>query len=113
MAKIKNDMLIGIICGIILLLFSYAIFGMTGARTMAAIIILFFIPSYLIINNFELEKDEKIIYSFFLGIGIFPSIAYWLGIAISSLSYASLITFVMLIAISYAVRKLRKAVIQP
>ena len=61
----------------------------------------------MILDNFNLDQDEKIIFSFFIGVGIFPAIVYWLGMIIS-FRLAILITFAVLIVVSYLVRKVRK-----
>ena len=72
------------------------------------IILLFMLPTYLILNNFSLEQDEKVIFSFFIGVGIFPSITYWLGMLIS-FRMAILITFIFLSALGIYLPLINKA----
>ena len=104
--KIENLGFIGIIVAVILVFF-YFILGFSGMMAVLGIILLFIVPFYLILDNFNLDQDEKIIFSFFIGVGIFPAIVYWLGMIIS-FRLAILITFVVLIVIGYLVRKVRK-----
>ena len=104
--KIENLGFIGIIVAVILVFF-YFILGFSGMMAALGIILLFIVPFYLILDNFNLGQDEKIIFSFFIGVGIFPAIVYWLGMIIS-FRLAILITFVVLIVIGYLVRKVRK-----
>ena len=104
--KIENLGFIGIIVGVILVFF-YFILGFSGMMAALGIILLFIVPFYLILDNFNLGQDEKIIFSFFIGVGIFPAIVYWLGMIIS-FRLAILITFVVLIVVGYLVRKVRK-----
>lgn len=104
--KIENLGFIGIIVAVILVFF-YFILGFSGMMAALGIILLFIVPFYLILDNFNLDQDEKIIFSFFIGVGIFPAIVYWLGMIIS-FRLAILITFVVLIVIGYLVRKVRK-----
>jgi len=66
--------------------------------------LLFVVPLYLILDNFDLGQDEKIVFSFFLGVGIFPSLVYWLGLFIS-FRLSIFITFVLLIVVGFVVRK--------
>ena len=42
-------------------------------------IVLYFLPFYLILGKFDLEKSERAIFAFFIGLGIVPSIVYWLA----------------------------------
>lgn len=99
MPKIEN---IGIILSIviIMLLFSYFILGFSGMMTVFGVIILFMLPIYIALNRFELGQDEKIIFSFFIGVGVFPSITYWLGMLIS-FRIAVAITFIILVVGGY------------
>ena len=104
--KIENIGFIWSMVGIALI-FSYLILGFSGMMAVVGIVLLFMLPIYLILNNFELEQDEKIIFSFFIGVGIFPSITYWLGLLIS-FRIAILITFVMLLITAILVINFRK-----
>ena len=88
-------------------LFSFIFLGFTGFKAIFGMLIVFFLPFYLIMDNFELSTGEKIIFSLFIGAGAFPSIAYWMGTLISfKLSIA--ITFVLLMAIAFAVKRFKK-----
>jgi apolipoprotein N-acyltransferase len=104
--KIENIGLIGIIIAVILVFF-YFILGFSGMMAALGIILLFIVPFYLILDNFELDQDEKIVFSFFIGVGIFPAITYWLGMLIS-FRIAIFITFIVLIVAGYLVKKFCK-----
>ena len=67
---------------LIALVFSFALFGITGARV-ALGIALVSLPFYLVIDNFELVEGEKIVFSILLGLSVFPSLAYLLGLVLS------------------------------
>lgn len=79
-------------------IFSFALFGFMGFKTIIGILFLFLLPSYLILNKAELPTDEKIIFSFFLSIGFFPSIVYYLGLVIG-IRKAIIAAFVVLIIV--------------
>lgn len=101
--KIENLGFIGLILAIVLAFF-YMILGASGMMAILGIVLFFAAPFYLILNNFELEQDEKLVLSFFIGVGIFPSIVYWLGIFIS-FRISIFITFAVLILAAIATRK--------
>jgi len=102
--KIKNNLTIGVI--IIVLLFFFILFGLPGLKLIIGIGLLYVLPFFLILDRFDLEKTEKIVFSFFIGIGIFPSIVYYLGIIFNSIRIAIVVTFIILIAIGLLLKKL-------
>ena len=104
--KIENIGFIGIVV-IIILIFFYFILGFSAMMTALGIILLFMFPTYIALDSFDLDQDEKIVFSFFLGVGIFPSLAYWLGMLIS-FRVAIFITFVILIISAYLIRRFWK-----
>ena len=101
--KIENLGFIGIMVAVIMVFF-YFILGFSGMMAVLGIILLFIVPFYLILDNFELRQDEKLVFSFFIGVGIFPAIAYWLGMLVS-FRIAILITFIVLLVVGYLVKK--------
>ena len=103
----KDDLGFIAIVVVIVLIFFYIILGFSGMMSALGIILLFIVPTYLILNNFDLGQDEKIVFSFFIGVGIFPSIVYWLGIFIS-LKIAIFISFIVLVVVGFGVRKILK-----
>lgn len=78
-------------------IFFYLILGTDGAMSAIGIGLFFLIPTYFIINNFEFSQSEKLVFSFFIGVGVFPSIAYWLGVFIP-FKFAIFATFFILVA---------------
>ena len=85
--------------------FFYFILGIQGALSALGIMAFFVLPFYLIFNKLNLGADEKLVFSLFIGAGIFPAIAYWLGIFIS-FRLAIFITFIILIAAVYFLNKI-------
>ena len=104
--RIENRGCMGILA-LAVMAFFYLILGFSGMMTILGIILLLMFPAYLILNSFELEQDEKIIFSFFLGAGIFPSITYWIGMLIS-FRIAIAVTFIILIITAFIINKLKK-----
>jgi len=104
--KLDNKTTTAIIL-ILIALFSFIFFGFIGFRTIFGILLVFFLPTYLILDNFDLQTSEKLIFAFFLGVGLFSAIVYMLGTIISfKLSIA--ITFVLVIALSFLLKKVKK-----
>lgn len=91
----------------IALAFFFLIISFSAAMSILGIILLFILPAYLALNKFNLEQDEKIVFSFFIGAGIFPAIAYWIGRFIS-FRVAILIAFIALLVTAYFVNKYKK-----
>ena len=63
-------------------IFASVLFGLTGMKVVLGIAFISF-PFYLIFNNFELSQGEKFVFSVLLGLTIFPSLVYLIGLVIS------------------------------
>ncbi len=55
-----------------------ALFGLIGARTILALVLMA-LPFYLLLRSFSLSHAERLCYGFAIGITIIPSLSYWLG----------------------------------
>ncbi|MEK6946855.1 MAG: hypothetical protein AABX32_04575 [Nanoarchaeota archaeon] len=93
-------------CLLVILIFSYALFGMAGLRVALGIIFVS-LPFYFILNNFNLEEGEKFIFSLVLGITIFPSLVYALGFLIS-FKISITIAFIFLLIVAFTMPKIKK-----
>ena len=101
-AEMEKYRIIGIIL-IVAMAFFYYILGLGGMMSILGIFLLFIVPMYLILDKFGLEQDEKLVFSFFIGVGILPSLAYWTGLFIS-FKIAILASFIVLIIIGFFIR---------
>ena len=101
-AEMEKYRIIGIIL-IVAMAFFYYILGLGGMMSILGIFLLFIAPMYFILGNFGLEQDEKLVFSFFIGVGILPSLAYWMGLFIS-FKIAILASFIVLIIIGFFIR---------
>ena len=102
----KDKLIFSSILLLIVLVFSFALFRITGVRIVLGIVFIS-LPIYLILNNFELGEGEKFVFSIMLGLTIFPSLVYLLGLVIS-FRIAIIITFLIIIATAFALRKYKK-----
>jgi|TARA_Y100000310_G_C20478094_1_gene713396 apolipoprotein N-acyltransferase len=108
--KIENLKFI-LVMVLVILGFFFFILGLSGMLAALGIILLFLVPAYFILDNFDLKQDEKVVFSFFIGVGIFPILAYWLGFFIS-FRLAMFLTFIVLIVIGMLVGKYKKNIIK-
>ena len=90
----------------IILIFSFALFGLAGIRFVSGLIIMW-LPFYLILSEFELTTAEKFVFSLIMGITLFPSLVYLLGLLIS-FRIAIFVTFVLLICVWFLIGKFKK-----
>jgi len=96
------------IAGLVAVLIAAIIlFGLTGFRTIAAITIFFFLPFYLILKKLNIDNDEKVFFAFFIGIGFFSTLVFYVGRVIPSYRLATGVTFIILLLIPL-ILKLRK-----
>jgi len=87
---------LGILALILIGIFSLIFFGFTGFKVVIGFIALFFLPFYLILDNFDLEEGEKIIFSLFIGVVMFPSLVYLLG-GIFGIRISIIVSFVVFV----------------
>lgn len=93
---------------VLILIFFFIILGFSGMMAMLGIILLIIFPVYLILDNFDLDKGEKIVFSFFIGAAAISSLSYWIGMVIS-FRVAIFLSFIMLIAIGFLIKKMKNA----
>lgn len=65
-----------------------AIAGISGAMLIAGMLLLFMLPTYLIMRKLSLDAREKIFLSFFVGFGAFPILVYYANKIIPSLKWS-------------------------
>ena len=104
--KNENFGFIGIIIALILVFF-YFILGISGAMSVLGIILFFIVPSYIILGNFDLNHEEMLVFAFFIGVGIFPKIMYWLGMFIS-FKLSIFLAFIIMTASGFAAKHFRR-----
>lgn len=101
--KITKKHIVGL-CLFSVLIFSFYFFGIVGVKTILITLLLFFVPTYAIINNFDLGQDEKIFFSFFIGLGLFPLVVWYINRIIVSLKVSLIITLLLLVLIGLLLR---------
>lgn len=91
---------------LLILIFSFTLFGITGIRIVFGIVFIS-LPFYLILNKFKFSQGEKFVFSILLGVTIFPSLVYLLGLIIS-FRIAIAVIFVILISLAIVLNKYKK-----
>ena len=99
----KDSMIFLLVMALSVLVFSFVLFGTTGIRVVLGIIFVS-LPFYLILNNFQIEQSEKFVFSVLLGLTLFPSLAYILGL-VMSFRIAIATTFIVLIILVFILRQ--------
>ena len=102
----KNLMIFLLVVILTIMIFSFALFGITGLRVVFGIILMWF-PFYLILSHFEITVGERFVFSLILGVTLFPSIVFLIGFLIS-FRMAILVTFFLLMGAFFLVRKFKK-----
>jgi len=82
----------------------YYLFNITGLRLFLGSVIIYFIPVHLILGRFKLDTLEKLIFSFFISLGIFPLLTYYFG-KLTTFRIGMIISFILLGVIALILRK--------
>ena len=91
------------ISGIVIGIFSFIIFGLTGIKVFAGIIFMT-LPFYFIFDNFKLSEAEKFVFSLLAGFTLFSGFAYLLGLVVS-FRISILIVFLALLSVAFIIKK--------
>ena len=109
MTKIKlKKSHIGFFLLLIIFLFSSHLFGLTGLRTFLGFFIVLILPTYLIMKNIDIEKDERIFFSFFVSLIYFPLLVWYTNRIVPSLRVSIVVTFILLMLIGIYLRFKKK-----
>ena len=87
--------------------FFLIMFGLTGIRTAIGILVMT-LPFYLILRKW-FSREESVFFSFFVGIGLYASVVYYLAV-FTGMRIAIVIVFLVLLAIPYLIPKQKKKV---
>ena len=90
----------------IMVLFSIVLFGMAGARTIIGIVLLFIVPAYFLMRRTVLDFEEKIFFSLFIGLGLFPLLAWSLNQLLPSFRLSVIAAFVLVAAVGLFVPRI-------
>jgi hypothetical protein len=99
---IRELIVLTLITGLIFFYFNYS---WIGIRLYAMILLLYFLPFYIFLDSFELSLGEKLIFSFFIGLGIVPLLTYYITKLLASFRWSIAVTFVILTVSSFFFRK--------
>ncbi|MEK6984009.1 MAG: hypothetical protein AABX33_05525 [Nanoarchaeota archaeon] len=101
--KFKDIYLFAFAIALLILIFFYVLFGITGAKVALGIIFIS-LPFYMLLSSFELNEGEKMIFSILMGLTLFSSVVYLLGLVIP-FKIAIIVTFLLLISAAYLTGK--------
>lgn len=88
---------------ILILGFAYYLFEITGIRIVLGIIFVS-LPFYLIILNLDVTEGEKFVFSLLLGLTLFSSFVYLLGLVIS-FRLSIIIVFAVLVIAAFVLKR--------
>jgi hypothetical protein len=103
--KLKENSSVLTLSIIIPAIFLTWLFGVTGLRIVLGSIFVT-IPFYLILNNFGFKEGEKYVFSWLLGISLFPAFVYLISLLLS-FTLSLIATFVLLILVSLLIDKMK------
>ncbi len=64
--------------------FAFILFGLAGFRAVAAIAVLFVASVLVLLRNVNLDFGEKVFFSLFISIGLFPLLVWYINQALPS-----------------------------
>lgn len=85
-------------------IFFFWAYRWTGIRLFVGIILLYILPFYIFLDSFDLTLEEKLIFSFFIGLGMVSLTVYYLTKILISLRVSIIVCFLLLLISSLVFR---------
>jgi hypothetical protein len=101
--KISRKQLL-IIPVLIILIAVFFIFSFTGLKLFLGFILLIFYPAYLISKLLDIDENEKLFFSFFIGIIFMPLLLWYIDRLIRNIVLSAIITAVLVYAIALIIK---------
>jgi len=81
---------------LLVLIFPFFLFGITGLRTFLGFFSVLILPAYLVLKNVDISEDERVFFSFFLGLIIVPLLVWYVDRILVSLRLSLILTSLLL-----------------
>jgi len=78
---------------------SAVIMGFAGLRVLAVMMLLFIVPTYLILNSLKLECGEQFFFALFLGLIVMPLGTFYLNLFIASMKASAIIFWLLMVGV--------------
>jgi hypothetical protein len=86
-------------------IFFFINYELVGLRLFVGAFLLYFLPFYIFLDSFDLALEEKLIFSFFIGLGIVSLLVLYLTKIIGSIRISIIVSFIILMGSSLIFRK--------
>lgn len=74
-------------------------------RTLIVFVVMFILPIYLILIRLNLSTSERLVYSLLIGLGLVPSLVFWVSLVIGSARAGIVVTLFGLILVSFIINR--------
>lgn len=85
---------------------AFVLFGFAGFRTIIAVAVLFILPPLLLLKNSNLNVEEKIFFSLFIGLGMFPLLVFSVNQVLPSFRLSILAAFILVVVAAFFVPRI-------
>lgn len=99
--RISRDYAMWLVALVVIAAVAFALFGMPGFRAIAGIAVLFALPVLLLLKNTGLDAEEKVFFSLFVGIGLFPLAAWLVNTAVPSFRLSAVLALAGFVAVGF------------
>lgn len=97
--KLDNEHLQWIVWLLLIALAAFVLFNLTGFRTIVGFALLFVVPVLLLMRHLSLDFEEKVFFSLFIGIGLFPLLVWFVNQLLPSFRLSILAAFVLVVVL--------------
>ena len=108
MVKLNRQYVPWLISLAVIAVAAFVLFGFTGFRTILAIALLFIVPSLLLLKNTGLDAEEKIMFSLFIGLGMFPLLVFSINQLLPSFRVSAVAALVLTAIAAFLINLFRQ-----
>lgn len=106
MIRIGRDYAAWLVAMVVIAAVAFALFGMPGFRAIVGITVLFALPVLLLLKNTGLDAEEKVFFSLFAGIGLFPLAAWLVNRAVPSFRLSAVLALAGFVAAGFFAQRI-------
>src|SRR3989344_9298710 len=100
--RMKLDSAKWLSCILAVAFVAFLLFGFAGFRSVIAIAVLFIVPSWLLLRKTGLDLEEKMFFSLFIGLGLFPLLVFAVNQLVPSFRLSIAAAFAAIAAVAFS-----------
>ncbi|MBI2144950.1 hypothetical protein HYU18_01370 [Candidatus Woesearchaeota archaeon] len=100
-ARLSMDYASWLVGVLVVAVAAFVLFGFAGFRSVAAVAVFFVVPVWLLLRKSGVDLEEKLFFSLFIGLGLFPLLVWAVNQVLPSFRLSIAAAFIAVAAASF------------